>query len=349
MLLAIFSKSQFFSYLAMLTIQSFDTAPIGTDRVWRIPLTGHPENKYISRTPPNLPLDAGAFRMMPGGLRVITYNAQGLEGPPILLPHKFELLERIAYRVGRDCRLHLDYSLDEYQPTSGCLQEQFGLMGRVITGMNEITDAERAQQNPGTKPYDPKTYTLLNLALSILEVAPDLFVVSEIQWEFDNSTPKRVNTSEMTENEAGTILQLQMIEEVSNNWELRFPENEHVWDFADKRVKEVDVQRGNRTVKIKPPPMQFFNLKRFPLEYQTAELQALIIRSGPVVEEKEQALQPVQTTRTPVDPLAPLPKVNRHIRGQQPSFPFGETPYQVAFQSFRVEQNLKDGKSITFT
>lgn len=318
-------------------------------RVWRIPLTGHPENQYITQ-----PLDVNS-KILPPGVRfddklkshVVTYGASGNAGPPVLMPHKYELFEKLAYRLGRECRAMLDFSLGPYKPTKNCLEDQLNLIQKVYDAMHKLTDEDRAEIDEDGIAHipDKKVYNLKNMALNIHKIAPD---IAEHLAEDDKIKFPIKNPTQMSEAHAGMILQMQIIEEVSNNWELRFPENEHVWDFADERLQEVSVNVGDRMVKKRPPKRQFFHMQRFPLAYQNPEKQALIITSGPVVQEK-----PVQTVSTvsqvqqtpAMNSLQPPPKVDRHIRGQQPSFPFGETPYQAAFQSFRIEQDLKDGKS----
>ena len=47
--------------------------------------------------------------------------------------------------------------------------------------------------------------------------------------------------------------------------------------------------------------------------------------------------------------VRPYPRERYTGRGGPPNFPFGETPYQQAFQSFRMEEDLKDGQCLLYS
>jgi len=308
--------------------------------VWKIPLSGHPENKYVHQIPKLGVFEPLGVRFVgPNKRPVVKYDSQGREGPPIYQPNKEQYLLKLAWRLGRDLRKCMSLlGSDTYVDTRTCLLEQYQGLTDSLQAMADITRADRSGSRKVTDP----DITLKSLALPLAKLAPDLF--QEIQ-EFDAELN---HPEEMTEKHAAQILQKQIIEEVSNNWELRFPENEHVWDFASDRLAEVEKTINGRKLKVVPRTRKFFNMRRFPLGCQCDTTKTLIEQSGPIIQEE---LKPVEVPKPPLTSaqiraqISGQPvKTDRHIRGQRPHFPFGETPYQAAYQSFRMEQDLKDGK-----
>lgn len=311
-------------------------------RVSIIPLTGHPENKYVTQRVGPPPQPNEPQRLLPPGVKFgahgaeVNYDKSGTVGPPILQPNKIEHLRKLGYRLGRDCRECLNILASDYVPTQECLKEQGELLKNSLEAMSTI-------DSPAP---DAEFSDLKKMALELHKIAPDL--ANHAQMIFEDHEPRK-----MTEAQAGQLIQMQVLEEVSNNWELRFPENEHVWDFAEDRLRDVEKNINGRKVLVKPRPRQFFNMRRWPVSLQTKEVQKAIIASGPVVQEKPeppaapQSLTGAQLKAQVTTASKRPPKTDRHIRGQRPSFPFGETPYQAAFQSFRMDQDLADGKRLT--
>jgi hypothetical protein len=159
------------------------------------------------------------------------------------------------------------------------------------------------------------------MAQDLHRIAPDLAKDAGFNFGGDIKT--------ITEVEAAALLQMQIIEEANNNWESRFPETENVWDFAAPRLD----------FEFVPRLTQFFNMRRFPVCCQYRATQTAIGRSGPIVQRK--VVSVVWTTL--VANGRQCKKMTRQLKGHQPNFPFGETPYHQAYLSFMMEQDLKDG------
>jgi hypothetical protein len=313
--------------------------------VWKIPLSGHPENKYVYQIPKLGVFEPLGVRFVGSNKRpVVKYDSHGREGPPIYQPNKDQYLLKLAWRLGRDLRRCMSLiESDTYVDTRTCLLEQYQGLTDSLKAMADITPADRSasqSSNDSRKVSDPNI-TLKSLALPLAKLEPDLF--QEIQ-EFD---PELKDPEEMTEKHAAQMLQKQIIEEISNNWELRFPEKERVWDFASVRLAEVEKTINGRTVQAVPRVRKFFDMRRFPVGCQSDATKTLIEQSGPIIQEEPKPVEEPQPLLTSAQIRAQnsgqLVKTDRHIRGQRPSFPFGETPYQAAYQSFRMEQDLKDG------
>jgi hypothetical protein len=224
---------------------------------------------------------------------------------------------------------------------------------------NQITPADRTQQSQGpTATVSPAAncITLQRIAQDLDKVAPELADDAGFPDDWDPHT--------MTEEQAATLIQMQILEELNNNWESRFPENEHVWEFATPRVTPVAITHtpegrlleGSQPLVINPRVKNFFSMHRWPVACQCEKTQRIIFASGPNIQEMPKAIVPPQragprTSDGVRRDTTAQPARERHIRGQKPYFPFGETPYQRAYLGWRMEQDLKDGKkflSISF-
>lgn len=183
-----------------------------------------------------------------------------------------------------------------------------------------------------------------NMALELHKIAPYLASEHAIVVEKE---PLKIEPSD-----AAMLLQMQMLEEISNAWEPRFPEQpERLWDFADDRVEPQTRTINGRTFQARRRITQFFDVRRFPACCQDTATKTAIAQSGPQLQTRTSTTATTNTTapvqQTPAEQRAEALKKNiRHIQGQRPHFPFGETPYQQAYQSFCMEWDLADGKHI---
>ncbi|KAE8449437.1 hypothetical protein EG329_008045 [Mollisiaceae sp. DMI_Dod_QoI] len=307
------------------------TAPEPLDTlVAKIPLNGHPENKYIvSRQAATR--SAGVFLDTAKSEYQVQYDASGKKGPPIVQPNKYEHLRSIAYRIGRD--IHGALSV---RSTGTTTKRQFVTdQWRAMTDTRATMIANQTTQT---------TRSLQDMALELNKIAPDL--------ANDNGIRVGENPPTIDEKEAAMLLQMQMVEEISNCWEPRFPENERLWDFANDRVAPQTRTMNGREVQARRRITQFFDVKRFPPGCQNTATRTAIAKSGPQVQTATTPATATEaTTKTDTVPIQQivaqqqaeaLKKKTRHIRGQQPNFPFGETPYQQAYQSFCMEYDLRD-------
>lgn len=312
-------------------------ADAGFELVSRIPLSGHPENKYVlSREDAKTSADV---YQRPSGLWRVQYNTRGPWGgelgPPIIQANKYEYLQALAFRLGRDTLRALQTIQNPQLSPAQALTEQTNSAAHAFRLMSEVTPAQRGQHTaPPT--VDTNLITLRRLAEDAIREYPKI------------AKDTGYNLKALEEDQAGALLQMKMVEEASNNWESKFPVQEKVWDFAaDRLVPETRTNHG-RTIEVKPMLTQFFSMRRFPTCCQSTATQTIIKQSGPTLQTQTQTATTITTTdATAVQ--APVPgqqigQVARHIRGQQPHFPFGETPYQQAYRSFVMERELADGK-----
>ncbi|CZR56165.1 uncharacterized protein PAC_06053 [Phialocephala subalpina] len=288
----------------------------------KIPLSGHPENKYI--------VSRDAVRWSPGiffdtakGEYQVRYTACGKMGPPIVQPNKYEHLRSIAYRIGRD-------TSDALKTRSAPNQTSRQLLHEKINAQY----AARQRMLP-----DGKDEEVLDMALELHRIAPYLAPEHAITVEKEPLKLERPD--------AAMLLQMQMLEEISNAWEPRFPEQpERLWDFADDRVAPQTRTINGRTVQARRRITQFFDVRRFPACCQDTATKAAIAKSGPQLQTQTSTATTTTTAsgqQTAAQQQAEAPKKNvRHIQGQRPHFPFGETPYQQAYQSFCMEWDLAD-------
>jgi hypothetical protein len=304
--------------------------PNGDVLVSRIPLSGHPENKYvISRD--DASTSAGVGIDEEGKLEV-RYDSVGNVGPPIVQPNKFHYLQRLAFRLGRDLKYNANVLAAPDPEIDDRVQAQLEGGATAEADMENITPVDRFV-DPSRDIPSPRIITLQRLAQDLHNVAPDLAQ----EAGFEISDP-----SEITERQAATLLQMQILEEASNNWEFKFPENEHVWDFASSRLEQTTRTINGRSIEVRPRLTQYFHMRRFPPCCQSTTTKTAIQESGPTIQEKPKLAveEPVAAASTPE---VPPKKKARHIRGREPYFSLGESAYEKAFLSWRMEQELKDG------
>jgi hypothetical protein len=270
----------------------------------------------------------------------VQYDSAGQVGKPVLQPNFYEYLQTIAYRVGRDIRLlHNKISGDHREVER--LEDQFDvlrltrdLMDSLITDGNGVRLPYPTDRRPSTG----KEVSIRKIARDLHRVAPDL--VDEAQVNLDEDL--------ITESEKGsaTVIQMQLIQESNNNWDSRFPENENVWDFAHSRLSLGPDGRSERGMAILHRNVQYFNMRRWPLWKQSKEVQTEIESSNLVIQEKlAPPTSPCLNVRAKrKNDIMDAPKREQYTgRGGPAMFPFGETPYQQAYLSWRMEEDLKDG------
>ena len=152
------------------------------------------------------------------------------------------------------------------------------------------------------------------------------------------------NTDRQRQN--ATVIQLRILEEVDNNWESVFLEDEHVWDIASKRTEPEMRGSNGAEVEMDQSMKRFFSMRTWLVDDQSAESQTEVMRSSPKVAEKTEPMRSIHNKNIggPMIKLRkPKEKTVRHIRGRQPCFPFGETPFQQAYMSYQMEQELAKG------
>lgn len=301
------------------------------EAVARIPPSGHPENKYFESA--IAAINSPFVKKKPDAEEYeIQYDKYGMTGPPIIQPNKYKYLQRIAFRLGRDIR-QLTEQLAR-NPTQEDLNElQDDALQRAMNELKLITANESKAEEP----------TLQQLARDLHKIAPDLAAELGIRITDDPAS--------LTEEQAAQMLQMQVIQECNNKWEPRFPEKENVWDFAAPRLEATRVlPRSERRVPVQP--QQFFNMKRWPPACQRAETRTKIAEKGPLLLEKtktvksyieEEKLQQ-ELAQAGAEEGAGVIKERHTGRGQPPMYPFGETPYIQLWLSFRMEDDLKNGK-----
>lgn len=307
----------------------------------RIPPTGHPENKYIT--------DAEAAIESPGvfydgreGSFKIQLNKEGKVGPPIVQPNKYEHLLGLSKLLGheiRDC-LNLQTQLADENADIDAVQQQVTNMQGVIDIMNQLPRNKRGDKS------------VEQLAREVDKVTADL--ARNAGYDFNKTNPyDEVLESEHFANwqterqrQYAAVLQMKVLKEVNNNWGSRFPRTDNVWSFAADRLGTKTLNIDGEEVEMQKPVRQFFSMRRWPVERQCDESQAVIRSSGPEVAEKPEPRQ--QPTAKEVAAARkmknPFEKTVRHISGRAPMFPFGETPFQQAWLSYQMEQDLKEGK-----
>ncbi|KAH8669549.1 hypothetical protein BGZ60DRAFT_564015 [Tricladium varicosporioides] len=309
-----------------------DAEDVAQQLVARVPLTGHPENIYVlsreeaSRSP-------GVYRGSENRLEV-RYNVDGDVGAPILQPNKFYHFLKIAFRLGRSISALLPILAggnDDGQENHLADQWQ-AILDTVQNIMPTITKAHH---------YETKAPLVNHPHLSLQELVRDLDKITpELAKEYGV-----VVDDNLEDKQAAALLQMQILEEANNNWEARFPENEHVWDFATPKVEYFNKLSNSNQAMTKTRSRRFFNMRRFPLCYQSEATQNLIKSSGPVVEEKpkqnaERATRIQPDDDTGVEGGHPM---EMYKGMNQPSlFPSGKAPYEQAFLNWRMKRDLKD-------
>jgi len=225
---------------------SLDELPTGDVLVSRIPLSGHPENKYlVSRAAATT--SPGVYANEEGKLEVC-YDASGRVGPPILQPNKFHYLQRLAFRLGRDLKESAKVLADE-TPLDERIQDQVKSRAEAEAEMQNILPADRSEEPWVANLVDPRprSITLRRMAQDLHRIAPDL--AQEAGFQINSPT-------EITEQQAATLLQMQILEEASNNWEFKFPEKQRVGfrfqqvgdNYQDHQWQAYSGQAETRTV-----------------------------------------------------------------------------------------------------
>ncbi|KAE9366693.1 hypothetical protein N431DRAFT_77764 [Stipitochalara longipes BDJ] len=296
--------------------------------VSKIPLSGHPENKYVvSRE--EAPTSAGVYREKDGKLQV-RYDSFGRVGPPILQPNKYHYLRVLAFRLGRDLRKNAEVLANPERGLGERVQEQQTSRSLAEKEMENILPADRSGGAYITNLVDPpqRNITLQRMAQDLLKIAPDL--AQEAGFRIASPT-------DITEQQAAILLQMQLLEEANNNWEWKFPENEHVWDFAAVRLEKTTRIINGRSIEGRPRLAQYFHMRRFAPCYLSEATKTIIKASGPTIQE-----EPVPTEMTDEHDADPGEKKVRHIKGREPYFSLGESAYERAFLSWRMEQELKE-------
>ncbi|RDW75881.1 hypothetical protein BP5796_06702 [Coleophoma crateriformis] len=299
---------------------------------------------------------------------------------------RLDFFYHLAYRFGLEI-----WRLGEPQNRERNLLREFELKMAEInygTDADDLYDTQRrevwAKGDDFEQPERP--LSLRAIARELDQIAPDL------------TKEAGVDRTHATLGCQARVIQMQVIEEANNNWDLVFPEKEEVWSFAASRLSRTqspsyvkpspkeaaEVQKfidSDRTTlqylqderirspttwcrgkynqlltlqeqivddedylgKAKPKPRQFFSMFRWPVEVQNPAQQLSIISSGPIVDEK-----PAPTTQPDYDhghtADARRPREIHVGQGQPPHFPFGETPFQQAWQSFRMEWELRNSE-----
>lgn len=264
----------------------------------------------------------------------VQYDAAGLMGPPMVQPNMYEHFSSLAFRLGRDIKSCLKVAKNQDVSIRNCVKKQ---QKAIDNAEKMIDNAELQRQMPlNIRNADLGQFTLEDMAKKLLKVAPEL--AKDAGYDFS------AGLDTMNDLQAGTLLQMQILEEANNNWEPKFPEHEHLWDFAADRLEAVTKTLHGRSVLVKPRPKHFFNIDKFPVTPKTILVTKRI--TGPQIQEKPdpEAVETAQerAQRLMAEALEPKNQV-RWIRGQSPYFPFGETRYQEQYLSHRMTEELKDG------
>lgn len=279
----------------------------------------------------------------PANICTVQYNASRFSGPPILQPNLYTFIEKAAFKFGRAiiaCTQELTWDETNY-PADRCLA------ATKLSYRNTLTRLEgkplyTGEPNVPPAAPNPNNITLIRIASDLHKVAPDIFSDYGLNPETltDPSVP-----SEIRNKYAALVVQTQVIEELNNNWESRFPIQEKVWEFArDRLVNPVRTKVAGRVFTEYHQPRQYFSMRRWPPCEQRLASQKVIADSGPVVQKKiVKEVKPIKTNAEKKIELLKKKREPTHIGGGAPNFPFGETPYQQAYLSWRMTEDLKDG------
>jgi hypothetical protein len=284
----------------------------------------------------------------------VQYDVEGRMGPPIVQPNKYEYFQRLAFRLGRDTLRALETL--RYPPLSPeqAFYDQTKVAELAEENMKYVTPQERGQIAPSST-ANLNDINVMNIALEVCSIAPHLATELGIELPYRNPyITEPVVDVELNTAQAAALIQLKVLEEISNNFEPKFPVEETVWDFADENLATETRTINGRQMLFKRQQTRYFSVRRYPICCQTKATKEAIKKSGPIIqfepepepplteqqqlekERKEEAEAAVEAERGPL-------KTARHIRGQMPYYPFGETPYQEAYQSHLMEYELRDG------
>ncbi|THV52445.1 hypothetical protein BGAL_0079g00320 [Botrytis galanthina] len=311
------------------------------DRVARVSLTGHPEMKYIDDRRRAF---AGYGIQWDEATNTfsVQYNSAGFTGPPIIQPNLYSFIEKAAFKFGRAIAMYTE----ELTMNEGHYTRQLSLQvvhQSYSDTMKRLEGKELYPGEPNVPPANPNpnNITLIRIASDLYKVAPDIFTDHGLNLEtlLDSSVPYSTRLQY-----SALVIQTQVIEELNNNWESRFPIKENVWGFArDRLINPVRTVVAGRTFTEYHKPRQYFSMRRWPPCEQSPASQQVIKVSGPVVQVKAVKEPAIRKSRDEKK-MDSLRKKQEpvHIGGAPPNFPFGETPYQQAYQSWRITEDLKD-------
>ncbi|KAH7327059.1 hypothetical protein BKA65DRAFT_480780 [Rhexocercosporidium sp. MPI-PUGE-AT-0058] len=323
----------------------------GNELVSWIPYSGHPENKYVISKEEALTLPYIRHNAL--NQLEVQYDVEGRMGPPIVQPNKYEYFQRLAFRLGRDTLRALETL--RYPPLSPeqAFYDQTKVAELAEENMKYVTPQERGQIAPSST-ANLNDINVMNIALEVCSIAPHLATELGIELPYRNPyITEPVVDVELNTAQAAALIQLKVLEEISNNFEPKFPVEETVWDFADENLATETRTINGRQMLFKRQQTRYFSVRRYPICCQTKATKEAIKKSGPIIqfepepepplteqqqlekERKEEAEAAVEAERGPL-------KTARHIRGQMPYYPFGETPYQEAYQSHLMEYELRD-------
>ncbi|APA06973.1 predicted protein [Sclerotinia sclerotiorum 1980 UF-70] len=314
---------------------------LDNDRVARVALTGHPEMKYVEsrRRAHNA---YGIQHEYPTNTYTVQYNSHRFTGPPIIQPNLYNFMEKASFKFGRAIAMYteeLTLGEDHYTP-------DLSLEIINYSYVNTIKRSKGVELYPGEPNVpranpNPNNITLIRIASDLYKVAPDIFTDHGLNPEtlLDPIVPLQERMQY-----AALMIQTQVIEELNNNWESRFPINEKVWGFArDRLVNPVRTVVAGRTFTEYHQPRQYFSMRRWPPCEQSPASQQVIRDSGPVLQTKiTEVVVPEKSSQEKKIELLRQKKEPKHIGGGLPNFPFGETPYQQAYLSWRMQEDLKD-------
>ncbi|KAI9650722.1 hypothetical protein NHQ30_000745 [Ciborinia camelliae] len=309
--------------------------------VARIALTGHPEMKYVEsrRAAHNA---YGIERNPADNKYTVQYNADRFTGPPIIQPNLYSFVEKASFKFGRSIAMYTEeLTMDETHYTRDLCLDIVNISYQRTTLRSEGKALYPGEPNvpPGTP--NPNNITLVRIASDLQKVAPDIFKSYGLNPETltDPSVPLQTRMKY-----AALMIQTQVIEELNNNWESRFPIKENVWGFArDRLINPVRTVISGRTFEEYYQPRQHFSMRRWPPCEQSPENQEIIKKSGPEVQKKpKKEIVPRKTNEEKKLDMLRKSKKPKHIGGAPPNFPFGETPYQQNYLSWRMQEDLKD-------
>ncbi|KAG4434786.1 hypothetical protein IFR05_009721 [Cadophora sp. M221] len=323
----------------------------GSELVSWIPYSGHPENKYVTSKEEALSLPY--IRRNTSNQLEVQYDSEGIMGPPILQPNKYEYFQRLAFRLGRDTLRALQTLRNPPLSPEQASYDQARIAELAEENMKYVTPKERGQSMPSST-IDLSHINLVNIAREVCSTSPHLAVVLGIEIPYRNPySAGPVVDVELNTTQAAALIQLKILEEISNNFEPKFPVKETVWDFVNENLASETRTVNGRQILMKKQQTRYFSVRRHPICCQTKATQEAIRKSGPIIqfepapepvltdqqllekEEREEAEAAAEAARGPL-------KKARHIRGQMPHYPFGETPYQEAYQSHVMEYELRN-------
>jgi hypothetical protein len=308
----------------MLISCSYDTK---NETIARIPLDGHPENKYfVSKAA----AAAASYVMenMEDKKFLVRYDSLGKTGPPIIQPNKYEYLQRIGYRLGRDI-WDITELLSKEQKVKTIYRLQNDALERAIDQLLKIT-AQRLSKGE-------KNTSLKKLAWDLHKVAPDLAEEVGIKVTDEQAS--------LTEQQAAQLLNMQIIQETNNRWETLFPKSKNIWSFAPAHKTIWTMCTRTKHV-VSTKQHQFFSMRKWPPTCNSGHSQEERKHSGLEHQSKPESLQPLvreELQQEETDQPRNRPGEIHTGRGQRPFYPLGESRYSQRWLSLRMEDDLRRG------